>query len=308
MSINWYPGHMHKAQKEIKQRLPEVDMFIEILDARLPYSSENPMLASIRGDKPCLKILNKTDLADPQTTEVWQHYLEQNQHTKTLALNLHLANKSEQIINLCHKLVPHKGGKLKPITCLITGIPNVGKSTLINTLAGRTIAKTGNEPAVTQSQQRIDLGNNLILFDTPGLLWPKVENENSGYRLAISGAIKDTAFNFDELAYYAAEYLLRFYPNNLIERYALEELPRDETALLEIIGRQRGCLMNGGHVNLNKTSAIFVNEFRDGTLGPISLETPDMMQKELLHVAMLLAEKAEKKAARLSAHKKGRKK
>lgn len=308
MSINWYPGHMHKAQKEIKQRLPEVDMFIEILDARLPYSSENPMLASIRGDKPCLKILNKTDLADPQTTEVWQHYLEQNQHTKTLALNLHLANKSEQIINLCHKLVPHKCGKLKPITCLITGIPNVGKSTLINTLAGRTIAKTGNEPAVTQSQQRIDLGNNLILFDTPGLLWPKVENENSGYRLAISGAIKDTAFNFDELAYYAAEYLLRYYPENLIKRYALEELPRDETALLEIIGRQRGCLMNGGHVNLNKTSAIFINEFRDGTLGPISLETPDMMQKELLHVAMLLAEKAEKKAARLSAHKKGRKK
>ncbi len=308
MSINWYPGHMHKAQKEIKQRLPEVDMFIEILDARLPYSSENPMLASIRGDKPCLKILNKTDLADPETTEVWQHFLEQAQHTKTLALNLHLANKTEQIFNLCHKLVPHKGDILKPITCLITGIPNVGKSTLINTLAGRTIAKTGNEPAVTQSQQRIDLGNNLILFDTPGLLWPKVENDNSGYRLAISGAIKDTAFNFDELAYYAAEYLLRFYPDNLIRRYSLEELPRDETTLLEIIGRQRGCLMNGGHVNLNKTSAIFINEFRDGTLGPISLETPDMMQKELRHVAQLLTEKAEKKAARLSAHKKGRKK
>lgn len=149
MSINWYPGHMHKAQKEIKQRLPEVDMFIEVLDARIPYSSENPMLASIRADKPCIKILNKTDLAQADKTKAWQEYLERNKNTKTLALNLNQPNKSEQIFSLCQKLVPNKGTKISPITCLITGIPNVGKSTLINTLAGRTIAKTGNEPAVT---------------------------------------------------------------------------------------------------------------------------------------------------------------
>ena len=147
---------MHKAQKEIKKRLPEVDMFIEVLDARIPYSSENPMLADIRGDKPCIKILNKTDLADEALTKEWQQYLEQKQNTKTLALNLHQTNKSEQIISLCKKLVPSKGTKISPITCLITGIPNVGKSTLINILAGRSIAKTGNEPAVTQTQQRID--------------------------------------------------------------------------------------------------------------------------------------------------------
>lgn len=304
MSINWYPGHMHKAQKEIKERLPEVDMFIEILDARIPYSSENPMLASIRGDKPCLKILNKTDLADEEDTKRWQQYLEQKKNTKTLALNLNQPNKSEQIFSLCKKLVPNKGTIKSPITCLITGIPNVGKSTLINTLAGRTIAKTGNEPAVTQSQQRIDLGNHIILFDTPGLLWPKVHNENSGYRLGITGAIKDTALDYDDIAYYAAEFILKYYPERLMERYSLEEKPRDETALFEQIGRKRGCLVNGGKLNLNKTATLFINEFRDGSLGQMSLETPAMMEKELIEVDKIILEKAEKKAARRAAGKK----
>ena len=298
MSINWYPGHMHKAQKEIKKRLPEVDMFIEVLDARIPYSSENPMLASIRGDKPCIKILNKTDLADEDKTKDWQHYLEQNKNTKTLALNLNQPNKSEQIFSLCKKLVPNKGTKISPITCLITGIPNVGKSTLINTLAGRTIAKTGNEPAVTQTQQRIDLGNNIILFDTPGLLWPKVENEDSGYRLAVTGAIKDTAIEYDDIAYYAAEFLLKEHPEALMERFSLDEKPRDETALLEVIGRKRGALVNGGRINLNKTAAIFIHELRTGTLGHITLETPTKVEAEIAKTEKLIAEKLALKAAR----------
>ena len=298
MSINWYPGHMHKAQKEIKKRLPEVDMFIEVLDARIPYSSENPMLANIRGDKPCIKILNKTDLAESDKTQDWQQYLEQNKNTKTLALNLNQPNKSEQIFSLCKKLVPNKGTKISPITCLITGIPNVGKSTLINTLAGRTIAKTGNEPAVTQTQQRIDLGNNIILFDTPGLLWPKVENEDSGYRLAVTGAIKDTAIEYDDIAYYAAEYLLKEHLDALMDRYSLEEKPRDETALLEAIGRKRGALVNGGRVNLNKTSAIFIHEFRSGALGSITLETPKKVEAEIAKTEKIIAEKTALKAAR----------
>ncbi len=298
MSINWYPGHMHKAQKEIKKRLPEVDMFIEVLDARIPYSSENPMLASIRGDKPCIKILNKTDLADDDKTKDWQLYLEQNKNTKTLALNLNQPNKSEQIFSLCQKLVPNKGSKISPITCLITGIPNVGKSTLINTLAGRTIAKTGNEPAVTQTQQRIDLGNNIILFDTPGLLWPKVENEDSGYRLAVTGAIKDTAIDYDDIAYYAAEFLLKEHPDALIERFSLDEKPRDETALLEAIGRKRGALVNGGRINLNKTAAIFIHEFRTGALGHITLETPTKVEAEIAKTEKLIADKLALKAAR----------
>ncbi|HIF18117.1 MAG TPA: ribosome biogenesis GTPase YlqF [Cycloclasticus sp.] len=306
MSINWYPGHMHKAQKEIKERLPEVDMFIEILDARIPYSSENPMLASIRGDKPCIKILNKTDLAEDDKTAEWQHYLEQKKNTKTLALNLNQPNKSEQIFALCRKLVPNKGTKITPITCLITGIPNVGKSTLINTLAGRTIAKTGNEPAVTKTQQRIDLGNNIILFDTPGLLWPKVENEDSGYRLAVTGAIKDTAIEYDDIAYYAAEYLLEHHCDALLERYGLEETPRDETALLEAVGKKRGALVSGGKINLNKTSAIFIHDYRSGTFGNITLETPAMIEIEVAKTERIIAEKAALKAARKKSWKKKR--
>ena len=306
MSINWYPGHMHKAQKEIKNRLPEVDMFIEVLDARIPYSSENPMLASIRGDKPCIKILNKTDLAEPDKTRAWQEYLELNKNTKTLALNLNQPNKSEQIFSLCQKLVPKKGTKISPITCLITGIPNVGKSTLINTLAGRTIAKTGNEPAVTQTQQRIDLGNNIILFDTPGLLWPKVENEDSGYRLAVTGAIKDTAIEYDDIAYYAAEYFLKEHLDALMERYSLEEPPRDETALLEAIGKKRGALVSGGRINLNKTSAIFIHDYRSGTLGSITLETPKMVEVEVAKTEKIIAEKIALKAARKKNWKKNK--
>ncbi|PCH85219.1 MAG: ribosome biogenesis GTPase YlqF [Piscirickettsiaceae bacterium] len=298
MSINWYPGHMHKAQKEIKKRLPEVDMFIEILDARIPYSSENPMLANIRGDKPCIKILNKTDLADEAKTKEWQQYLEQKKNTKTLALNLHQANKTEQIFALCRKFVPNKGTKISPITCLITGIPNVGKSTLINTLANRTIAKTGNEPAVTQTQQRIDLGNNIILFDTPGLLWPKVENEDSGYRLAITGAIKDTAIEYDDIAYYAAEYFIEHHLASVMARYSLEEIPRDETALLEGIGRKRGALVNGGRVDIKRASAIFIHDYRSGVLGSITLETPSIVEVEVAKTEKRIADKADAKAAR----------
>ncbi|PHS72602.1 MAG: ribosome biogenesis GTPase YlqF [Cycloclasticus sp.] len=306
MSINWYPGHMHKAQKEIKKRLPEVDMFIEVLDARIPYSSENPMLASIRGDKPCIKILNKTDLAEEDKTKEWQRYLEQKNNTKTLALNLHLPNKSKQIFSLCRKFVPNKGTKISPITCLITGIPNVGKSTLINTLSGRSIAKTGNEPAVTQTQQRIDLGNNIILFDTPGLLWPKVENKDSGYRLAVTGAIKDTAIDYEDIAYYAAEYFLGHHPDMLMQRYELEELPRDETALLEAIGRKRGALVSGGRVNLNKASAIFIHEYRNGTLGNVTLENPTSVEIEIAKTEKMIADKEAKKANRKANWKKKR--
>lgn len=306
MSINWYPGHMHKAQKEIRERLPEVDMFIEIVDARIPYSSENPMLANIRGDKPCLKILNKTDLAQDLITDDWQLYLEQKKNTKTLALNLQQANKSELIFSLCRKLIPNKGTKITPITCLITGIPNVGKSTLINTLAGRTIAKTGNEPAVTQTQQRIDLGNNIILFDTPGLLWPKVENEDSAYRLAITGAIKDTAIEYDDIAYYAADFFLEHHLDALIERYGLEEKPRDATALFEAVGKKRGALVSGGRIDLNKTSAIFIHDYRSGALGSISLETPATIEIEMAKTEKLIAEKAALKATRKKNWKKKR--
>jgi len=206
----------------------------------------------------------------------------------------------------CQKLVPNKGTKTTPITCLITGIPNVGKSTLINTLAGRTIAKTGNEPAVTKTQQRIDLGNNIILFDTPGLLWPKVENEDSAYRLAITGAIKDTAIEYDDIAYYAADFFLDKHSSAIMERYELEEEPRDATALLEAVGRKRGALVSRGRIDLNKTSAIFIHDFRNGSFGNISLETPSVIEKEIAKTEQLIAEKAALKASRKKNWKKKR--
>ncbi|MBD3610260.1 MAG: ribosome biogenesis GTPase YlqF [Gammaproteobacteria bacterium] len=302
MAIHWYPGHMHKASKEIKEALPKVDLFIEILDARIPYSSENPMLAKLRGDKPCIKLLSKSDLADPERTQQWQEILEQERGVKTLAISIDQPEKLHRIVELIHKLVPQKQGKL--IQAMITGIPNVGKSTLINQLTGRTIAKTGNEPAVTKGQQRIKLEDNLYLLDTPGVLWPKVENEHSSYRLGVTGAIKDTAMEYEDIAFYAAEFLLSAYPQLLKQRYELDELPETELELLEAIGRKRGCLRGGNRVDLNKVSMLFINELRAGTLGRITFESPEMRDNEEKQVAIQQALKEEKKDARKTRRKK----
>ena len=292
MHIQWYPGHMHKASKEIKHALPEIDLLIEILDARIPFSSQNPMLARLRGDKPCIRVLNKTDLADPTLTQVWQAYLEREQSVKTLAVTSQQPDKIRQIIALCSKMLPEKTAANKVIRTMIMGIPNVGKSTIINVLAGRTIAKTGNEPAVTKQQQRINLGNNIVLSDTPGVLWPNVENRHSGYRLAVTGAIKDTAFQHDDIALYALAYLGNAYPELLRQRYRLESLPAEPLALLEAIGAKRGCLRSGGIVELDKAAKLLLNEYRAGTLGQITLETPEMIATEMLELAAIREEKA----------------
>lgn len=294
-SIQWFPGHMHKARKEIEEVIPQIDVIIEVLDARIPFSSENPLISSLRSDKPCVKVLNKRDLADPELTQLWIDHFEQESGVKAMAITTSNPQEVHKIMELCRKLAPHREDMGKNIRTMIMGIPNVGKSTIINSLAGRTIAQTGNQPAVTRRQQRINLQNGIVLSDTPGILWPKVENPHSGFRLAATGAIKDTAMEYDEVAFYTVEYLAAHYPERLKERYKLDELPETEVELMETIGSKRGCLRAGGRVDLHKASEILLHELRDGTLGQITLELPDMITQELREVEIETAIKEEQK-------------
>ncbi|WP_026375988.1 ribosome biogenesis GTPase YlqF [Aestuariibacter salexigens] len=305
MALQWFPGHMHKALKEIKESLSQVDILIEVLDARLPYSSENPEIAKIRGDKPCLKILNKFDLADPEITRQWQHELESQRGVITITTSSDKPAESRQIISLVRQHCARKDSSVKSINAMITGIPNVGKSTLINILAERVIAKTGNEPAVTKSQQRINLGSGIVLYDTPGVLWPKLENPNSIYRLAASGAVKNTAMEFDDVGFFAADYLIKAYPDRMKARYKLNNLPDTELEFLEAAAKQRGAIMTGGRVNLHKICEVLLTELQSGKLGRISLETPDMVAQEKVEMAAAAAKKAADKAKRKQRFKEG---
>lgn len=297
-SIQWFPGHMHKARKEIEEAIPQVDVIIEVLDARIPYSSENPLISHIRGEKPCVKVLNKRDLADPELTELWIAHLEQEKGVKAMAITTSNPQEVHKILELCRKLAPQREEIGKNIRTMIMGIPNVGKSTIINTLAGRAIAQTGNQPAVTRRQQRINLQNGIVLSDTPGILWPKVENPHSGFRLAATGAVKDTAMEYDEVAFYTVEYLAKHYPKRLKERYQIDELPETDVELMEEIGRKRGALRAGARVDLHKASEILLHELRQGVLGQITLERPEMITEELQQVEIDEALKAEEKAKR----------
>jgi len=297
MTINWFPGHMHKAQKEIKKVMSQVDVVIEVLDARIPFSSANPMIQNLKGDKPNIKILNKADLADPEVIQLWQAHFEQDETVKTLALSATSDERKNTINNLCRKLAPHRKGSDKPISAMIMGIPNVGKSTLINSLAGRAIAKVGNEPAVTKRQQKINLENGIILSDTPGILWPKLEPLSCGYRLAVTGAVRDTAMEYEIVALYALDFLSQNYPQALEKRYKLESANLGSEELLKLIGSKRGCLRSGGKVDLHQAATIILNELRSGKLGQICLETPDMMIQEMADFhAMIEAKRAAEEA------------
>lgn len=306
MAIHWYPGHMHKATREMTKILPEVDLVIELLDARLPVSSQNPVISKLAQNKPRIKILSKSDLADPKTTSAWQDHFEQDASVKTLQTTLDQADKAQKVTRLCHALLPGKAFDNLRVVAMVAGIPNVGKSTLINALAGRKVTKTGDEPAITKSQQRIKIEVGITLLDTPGILWPKIENENSGYRLAAAGAIRDTAIGIEDVAFYLADYLIKQYPENLKDRYGLVSVPSTEIEFIELMGARRGCLSAGGRVDLEKASAILVNEFRAGMLGPMTLETPEMILHEELIVAQLKQAKIERDEARKRKFRSGR--
>jgi ribosome biogenesis GTPase A len=280
-TINWFPGHMHKARKEIAEVMPHVDVVIEVIDARIPFSSENPLVPSLRGDTPLIKLLNKADLADPAITALWVEKMEQEAGVKALPVSQQRPDQIRNLLNVCTSLVSERQRDVRPARAMIMGIPNVGKSTIINTLAGRVIAKTGNEAGVTKAQQKIKLENGILLTDTPGFLWPKLSPPSCGYRLAITGAIKDTVFDYADIALYAAEYLLKAYPDALKKRYGLDELPESDVELLDTIGIKRGCTRKGGGVEIQKVSSILITELRAGLLGPISWETPEMTQLEV---------------------------
>ncbi len=275
MTIKWFPGHMNTARKQIAEAIPKIDVAIEVLDARLPASSGNPLLAELRQHKPFIKVLNKADLADPLVTKDWVRFFEKNdQGLRALALNA--ANKGEatRVPKLCRSLVPHRGKPGRPLRVMVMGIPNVGKSTLINTLAGRRIAKVGDRPAITRNAQQIDLRNGVLLFDTPGILWPNLSDQQGAYRLAASGAIGDNAMDYQAVALFAAEYLLQTYGEFLAQRYKLEKLPVEAAELLDEIGRRRGCLGPGGIVDSYRAAEVLLRDLQGGKIGRISLEAP----------------------------------
>ncbi len=292
MTIQWFPGHMHKARLEIQAVLPKVHVIIEVLDARIPYSSENPLLAEMRGEKPCLKVLAKSDLADEAATTRWQEFFETTANVRARPVTTEEVPTIRRLKYAAAKMTPEREGKT--MTAMIVGIPNVGKSTIINFLAGRKIAKTGNTPAVTKQQQSVIIGDGITLLDTPGMMWPNVHNANSGYRLALLGSIKETAMDYAEIGFFAARAMLQLYPERITERFRLAELPETELQVIEAIGRARGCLGKGNLVDIDRASRILVTELRSGGLGRLTLETPAMMQREKARTAIEIAEKADK--------------
>ena len=312
MAIQWFPGHMNKAKKAIAERIKSVDMVIEMLDARMPASSENPLLAQLSKGKPKLKILNKQDLADPERTKVWLEHYNSRQDTRAIALDSSETGAHGKITQVCRAMIPHRQGIEKPLRVLICGIPNVGKSTLINGMIGKKSAKTGNEPGITKAEQRLFLADDFWLYDTPGMLWPKIIVEEGGYNLAAGGAVGRNALDEEEVALELLDYLRRHYLALLQERYQADKDPSshwDDTSWLEWIAKKRGAVLSGGRVNYQKAAENILTDFREGKIGRITLETPNQWeawlkkarQKEAELKAIREARKAERKGQQPSA-------
>ncbi|MDP3190245.1 ribosome biogenesis GTPase YlqF [Rhodoferax sp.] len=280
MSIQWFPGHMHLTRKAITERVKDIDVVIEMLDARLPGSSANPLLAELTSGKPTLKVVNKQDMADAERTALWLAHYNSQPNTRAIALDASVTAPARAIISACFELAPLRGGMVKPMRVLICGIPNVGKSTLINTLMGKRAAKTGDEAGITRNEQRIALADDFYLFDTPGMLWPRIVVPESGFNLAASGAVGRNAYDDQEVAQELLAKLKHVYAPLLEARYRLGLSPDaigalHDDELLDAIGRKRGALAGGGAVNAQKAAELVIADFRSGTLGRITLETPE---------------------------------
>lgn len=275
MAIQWFPGHMRATQKAISDRIKTIDVVIELLDARLPGSSASPMIAELTASKPALKVLNKQDLADPARTAQWLAYYNALGNTRAIGLDASMKTPAKEIIKACHQLAPSRGGMVKPMRVLICGIPNVGKSTLINTLTGKKHAKTGDEAGITKLEQRITLADDFYLYDTPGVLWPRIIVPQSGYNLAASGAIGRNAFDEQEVAIELAAYLQANYAAQVQARYKLADVASmTDEQLLHAVGLKRGA-QAGKKFDMQKASEALIYDFRAAVMGNITLETPE---------------------------------
>ena len=297
MAIQWFPGHMTSARKKAEETLEHIDVVIEVLDARVPAASHNPMIEEMRNfrQRPNLKILNKADLADPQITQAWLNYFNSQPNTRAVALSCKKAGDAKKIPGLCRQLAPHRGSPLKPLRMMIMGIPNVGKSTLMNALLNRRAAKVGDEPAVTKSQQRFELSDSLNITDTPGMMWPKIEHESDGYLLAASHAIGRNAVIDEDVAEFLGNLLLKQYSALINTRYKLDVMKLDVQQmdgidLLEAIARRRAYKRNDGEWDMERTAMALLTDYRSGAIGRVSLESPKSRAEMLAQAAALREE------------------
>ena len=287
MSIQWFPGHMVAAQKKSAETMEFTDIVIEVLDARVPQSSKNPLIESLRQarQRPYLVVLNKSDLADPEATSQWLNYFNKQPKTKAIAISCKKPGDAKRIFTLCKALAPHRGTPLKPLRMMIMGIPNVGKSTLMNTLLSKKIAKVADEPAVTKQQQRHQINDHMVLVDTPGMMWPKIQYASDGYLLAINHAIGKNAYDEEDIAKELGSILLNVYPDCLKSRYLIndDDAILDSIDLLEMIARGKNLPLNKGLLDTRKVATMLINDYRNSLLGRISLESPksrDLLMKE----------------------------
>ena len=279
MTIQWFPGHMTSARKKAAETMALTDVVIEVCDARLPEASSNPMIRQLRlhRQRPCLKLLNKADLADPVATQSWINYYNAQPGVKAVAIAVKKLGDATRVPSLCQQLAPHRNDGTKPLRMMIMGIPNVGKSTLMNALLKRKVAAVGDEPAVTKSQQSLNLSPLMSITDTPGLMWPKITHDSDGYMLAVAHAIGRNAVIDSEVAAFLGELLLERYPASLKDRYGFAVAGMDGIGVVEAVAKKRGCVMRGrgGELDLEKAAMILLTDYRDGKLGRISLETPE---------------------------------
>ncbi len=280
MSIQWFPGHMNTARKEAAKTMEVIDVLVEILDARIPDASCNPLIEELRQarQKPCLKVLNKADLADPAVTQDWLDFYDRQPGVSAVALSCQHAGDAAKIPRLCQPLAPHRNSIVKPLRMLIMGVPNVGKSTLMNQLLNRRIARVGDEPAVTKVQQRHKLNDRMTIIDSPGLLWGTIKDPQVGLLLATINAVGHTVVDNETVGEFLADILLARYPARLTSRYGVAVEGLTSAGVIDAIAKKRGCLLagSGGVLDREKAAKILLADYRDGTLGRTSLETPKL--------------------------------